>query len=83
VVEHRPAPPGLLGTHVAQRAHQVAAGRQPGVALEVGQAEIRDPQVARGVHEQVRRLDVAVDDALPVGVLQRFRRLGAEAGRFP
>ena len=34
----------------------------------------------RGVQQQVRRLDVAVEDALPVGVLQGVGHLDADPG---
>ena len=36
----------LLGAHVAERAEQVAGQRQAGVALDAGQAEVGDPEVA-------------------------------------
>ena len=54
---------GLLGAHVAERAQQVAGHGQAGVVLELGQAEVGDPEVAAVVEQQVGRLDVAVDDA--------------------
>ncbi len=80
-VVERPAPAqGLLGAHVAQRADHVAGQRQLAVARDLGQAEVGDPQVAAHVHQQVARLDVAVDDAQPVGVLQRRRRVQAHLG---
>ena len=62
----------LLGAHVAQRAQQVAGRRQARIALEAGQAEVGDPQVPQGVDHQVRRLDVAVQHPLLMGVLQRL-----------
>ena len=36
---------------------------RPAVALDLGQAEVGDPEVALGVEQQVGRLDVAVEDA--------------------
>ena len=65
----------LLRTHVTQRADQVAGDGQAWVALHLGEAEIRHPQVAGPVHHDVCRLHVTVDDALLVGVMQRLGRL--------
>lgn len=45
----------------------------------MGEAEIRDPQMPVGVDDQVRGLDVAVDDAQLVGVFQGLSRLDAQA----
>ena len=80
VVDHHALGQRLLGAHVAQRADQVAGHRQPRVALHLGQAEVRHPQAAGRVHQQVGRLDVAVDDAQLVGVVQRLGRLDAPLG---
>src|SRR6185503_7707947 len=70
----------LLGTHVAKCSHQVAGYGQPGVAPNLGQSEVGNPKVASHIEHQVRRLDVAMDDPELVSVLQRPRRLYAEAG---
>ena len=71
----------LLRAHVTQRAHQVARHRQAGLAvLHVGQAEVGHPQLAAPVQQQVGRLDVAMDDAQLVGVVQRLGRLDAQLG---
>jgi hypothetical protein len=40
-----------------------------------GQAEVGDPEAAVGVEQQVGRLDVTVDQAALVGVVQSCRRL--------
>ena len=71
---------GLLGAHVAQRAEQVAGHGQAGLGVELGQAEVGDPEAAAGVEQQVGRLDVAVDDAERVGVVQGLGRLDAQLG---
>ena len=49
-------------------------------SLGLGQAEVGDPDDPRGVEQQVRRLDVAVDDAAGMGVGQPLRRLPADLG---
>ena len=74
----------LLRTHVTQRPHQVARHRQAGLAvLHVGQPEVGHPHAAATVQQQVARLDVAVDDAHLVGVVQRLRRLDAQLRHAP
>ena len=52
-------------------------GRQA-VVFVLGQAEVGDPDHAGVVEQQVRRLDIAVDDAAGVGVGQPLRRLAAD-----
>ena len=79
-VDHGPLPGRLLGAHVAQRAGQVAGERQAGVPLDVGHAEVGDPQIAALVQKQVGRLDVAVNDPLVVCVAERLGGLDAQAG---
>jgi hypothetical protein len=66
----------LLRRHVVGRAHREARSRQGflggGDRLrqpEVGQERVLAPVVAR--HEDVRRLDVAVDQPVPVGLVER------------
>ena len=46
----------------------------------LGQSEIGEPEVAARVDHQVPRLDVAVEHALLVRVVERLGRLDAEAG---
>ena len=70
----------LLGTHVPQGAEQVARARQIEVGLAAGQAKIGDPEITGVVDEQVRGLDVPVDDALLVGMLEGDGCLPAELG---
>ena len=71
---------GLLGAHVAERADDVAGERDAAVVLNPREAEVGDPELALQVEQQVRRLHVAVDDAVVVGVLQGFGRFFAEPG---
>ncbi len=70
----------LLGAGVAQRAEHLARDREPGVAGDLGQAEVGDPELPAEVQQQVARLDVAMHDPRLVGVLQRQRRLPAQPG---
>ena len=49
-------------------------------SVRFGQAEVGDPDVALRVEQQVRRLDVAVQDALVMGVLQGVGHLIADCG---
>jgi len=68
-----------LGRHVANRANDVSGPRQP-IFLRLRQAEVGDPHDAAGVEQEVRRLDVAVNDSPFVGVGQCRRDLPADAG---
>ena len=74
---------GLLGAHVARRAHYGADGGDP-VAAGVGgpgDPEVGDEGATVPGEEDVLGLDVAMDHALPVGVLERLRRLTRDADR--
>jgi hypothetical protein len=69
----------LLGRHVLGRADEdVGAG--DALALDgPGDAEVHDPGVAVPVDHDVLRLEVAVDDADPVGFLEAFADLAGDA----
>ncbi len=67
-----------LRRHVAQRPQQVAGvGQRLGVGRVVRQAEVGDPDGAPLVEQDVRRLDVAVDDRPGRARRRRPRRPGA------
>ena len=78
MVEHHARALRLFRAHVTERAQQVAGHREVGVALDTCQAEVGEPQAAAGVDQEVRGLDIAVDDAAGVGMLQRLGRLDGE-----
>ena len=59
-----------LRGHVPQRADDVAGVGQVVVGDRLGQAEVGDPDGPVEVEQQVRGLDVAVEDPLRVGVGQ-------------
>ena len=69
----------LLRRHVVRRAHHVLPARQRLVlgagAQHLGDAKVGDLHPALLVQQDVLRLDVAVDDALLVGELQRLADL--------
>ena len=56
------------------RRRRLAFPRQPGRYAEAG-----EPDVAGGVDEHVRRLDVLVDEAMPVRSAQRLGDVDGEA----
>ena len=70
----------VLGGHVAVRAGPVDGGRPVGLVRLSGDAEVGEEDPAFSIQEQVRRLDVAVDDPLPVGMGQGSGRLQAYQG---
>ena len=69
-----------LGGHVSQGADNVAGLSQPFPLAVLGlrQPEVGDPDDSAGVEQEIRRFDVAVADALRVGVGQCVGRLGAD-----
>ena len=71
---------GLLGTHVGRRAGKAAAVAE--VFIRQRQPEIGDVGTAVGVQQDVRGLDVAVDEALRVSVVQRVGHGDDDADRF-
>jgi hypothetical protein len=57
--------PGLFGRHVSGRTAAIAGA----LVLAECHAPVEDHDLAVGADQDVRRLEVAVDDALAVGVL--------------
>ena len=53
------------------------------LALGEGEAEVEDLHGAAGVEDQVRRLDVAMDESFLVGVLKAEGRLPDVVHRLP
>ena len=80
MVQHAALAVGLLRAHVAERAEDVAGHGEVGPVWVIGQPEVGDPEVPAGIDHQVRRLDVAVDDAHLVGMFQGLGRLDAPLG---
>ncbi len=71
---------GLLGGHVGEGADDVAGRGQGGAVGEAGDAEVHQlgAEFPLGGDEDVLRLDVAVDDAARVGVVERLAEVGAD-----
>ena len=71
---------GLLGGHVGERADDVAGRGQGRRVGEAGDAEVHQLGARLAVlgDEDVLRLDVAVDDAARVGVVERLAEIGAD-----
>ena len=71
----RRAADGLLGRHVARRAEDRADARQRDVARDPRDPEVGHAHLAVAAEHQVRRLDVAMDDARGVRRVERPPRL--------
>lgn len=72
---------GLLGRHVGGRAEHLAGQREAGVVADAaGEAEVDDLRLARGVEHDVGGLEVAVEDAVLMGVMHRAGGPGQERG---
>src|SRR5205085_168359 len=71
----------LLGGHEAGSADRVALAGEVGGAGLGGDAEVEQVRLARGVEDDVVRLDVAVDHADPVGAGERGGEAAGELER--
>ena len=83
MVDHDPVGQGLLRTHVAERAQQVARHGQTRAGLAMSEPEIGDPQVGVYIYQQVGRLDVPMHHAHLVCMFQGAGRLHAQPGHTP
>jgi hypothetical protein len=64
---------GLLRRHKVRRPEHLASDGNAGVTIEAfGQAKIRDARFIVSVHQDVRRLEIAVQDALAMRVVNGF-----------
>src|SRR5439155_20206072 len=64
---------GLLRRHEVRRTEHLAGHGNAGVTIEpLGQAKVRDARLIARVHEDVRWLEIAVQDALAVRVVNGF-----------
>ena len=67
-----PAATDLLGRHVVERADPLAGARRPGARERLlGESEVRDVDVIVLGQQQVRGLDVAVDEAAEMDRVER------------
>ena len=76
----RPLPRGLLGTHVGRRPERGPGFRELALGCAGDRprnAEVRHQRVISG-EQDVLRLDVAVDDVVPVRVLECVRRFAPD-----
>ena len=53
------------------------------LALGAAKPEVGDPDQALLIEQEVRRLDVAMDDAALMGIFERLGRVGAEPRESP
>ena len=79
-VERSTAAECLLGAHVSRSAEGLVGFSQVEAAADPGQAEIGDPEVALFIDQEVRGLDVAMQDVVGVGVFQGRCGLSGEPG---
>ena len=69
VKSDRPAV-GLFRRHILCRSHQPAVRCDPRISEQPGNSEIGQLDVALAGQQQIRRLEIAMDHAVVVGVLE-------------
>ncbi len=69
-----------FGRHILQGADHIAGAREIALFEHLGQPEVGDPSGAGTVDQQVGRLDIAMQDALRMGIVERFGHLHADRG---
>ena len=75
------AEPDLLRRHVRGAPDRLVRPGDPGVLLELGDAEVEDLHQSVGTEHHVRRLDVAMHDALGVRLGEPVGDLGGDRAR--
>src|SRR5262249_50433648 len=88
VIDLRRIAGDLLGTHVRQRADELAdvGAERNGLSVEIrqaGHAEVEDFRLAQLIDENVARFEVAVDDALRVRKMNRIAYGGEQLEALP
>src|SRR5690606_11265962 len=68
----------LLGRHVVRRSDD-DAGAHPGLFERPRETEVGEKRAAVAIEEDVRGLDVAMDEALPMRVLESLRNVADDA----
>ena len=79
-VDPVPLAPGLLGAHVGRGADELAL--LAAIVVPQRQPEVSHPRLALEIDEDVGRLDVAVDQAPGVGMVQCLGDHRDQLGRF-
>ena len=83
-VDHSGLAAHLLGGHVCRSPDELAIDRKRRIAcIALGQSEVGQKNPVLAVDEDIRRLDVAVDDAGPVGMIQRLGQRGDPFNGLP
>src|SRR4029079_10563680 len=70
----------MFGRHVAQRPDQVARVRELFHAFGFGEPKISDPDGALSVEKEIGRLDIAMQHALTMSMIQSVGYLSSQAG---
>ena len=68
----------MFWAHVAKCAEEVTCHGHAGILFDTSKAEVGDPKFAGVIDKKVRRLDIAVKDAVLMGMVESFGGLDAE-----